>query len=90
MNTRTPKLLLAVTLAAALATGCGGGAVAAGGGAGSGSPGNTAPEDIGTSVSALLAYMTQLFAGDENDDPVDVNSVTLAVDDAADSSAVSF
>jgi hypothetical protein len=93
MNTVKPKLLLAMVLAGALAAGCGGsssGVAVGGSGGGGGSPGTAAPEDIGSSVSALLAYMTQLLAADESSEPVDINAVTLALDDGADPLAVSF
>ncbi len=40
--------------------------------------------DVGTSVSAVIDYIGNLIANfGENTDPVNVNSVTLAVDDTA-------
>ena len=69
--------LAASVLAAALVAGCGGG--------GDG----TAAEDISQSTSDLLAYMNRLIAGtDETSDPVDINALTLAVDETAEPAAL--
>jgi predicted small secreted protein len=89
INLKKPAALL---LSAILLAGCGGGnrggggAVDVGNGGGVNPPQAGAPDDIGASVAALLSYMERLIAGDENSDAVDINGVTLAVDDAAESS----
>lgn len=71
------KVIHAAVLSAILLAGCGGG----GGGDAAAAP------DIGQSVTALLDFMTNLIAGSENGDLVDVNALTLAVDDAGDAIA---
>lgn len=80
MNKRKLEMLAAAVLSATLVVACGGrtdrDSPAAGGGSGTAG-------DIGTSVSALIAYMEGLIATDENSDPVDTNSLTLAADDTA-------
>ena len=69
------------------------GSVASGGsgsGSGSGSGGGSAASPgIGASVSALLAYVQALLTTDQNSDAVDINSLTLAVDDTAEPSPIS-
>lgn len=46
-----------------------------------------AQPDIGQGVSALLDFMRSLIAGtSETSDPIDINPLTLAVDDTADAS----
>jgi hypothetical protein len=72
--------MLAVLLSAALVGGCGGG-----GGGGGGVEAAPAPApDIGQSTTALVAFMNaQIAATDEISDPIDVNALTLAVDDSA-------
>ncbi len=72
------KLIHAAVLSAVLLAGCGGG--------GGGEPAAATP-DIAQSVTALLDFMTNLIAGSENGDLVDVNALTLAVDDAGDAIA---
>lgn len=42
----------------------------------------------GQSVQKTLDYLMALIATDENSDPVDVNAITLAVDDTAEPSAL--
>ena len=76
--TKTKLGFLATSvLAAALMAGCGGGG------------GGTAAEDISQSTSDLLAYMNRLIAGtDETSEPVDINALTLAVDDAGEPAAL--
>ncbi len=76
------KITLAILLSATLVLGaCGGGG---GGGVGGG---NAPPPDISQSVSALLDFMKGLIAGtSETSDPIDINSLTLAVDDTAEPS----
>ena len=74
MLERNSKLLGSAVLAAALVAGCGGG----GGGSAE------ASTDISTSLSALLDYMNNLIASvGENGELVDVNALTLVVDDSA-------
>ena len=74
MLERNSKLLGTAVLAAALVAGCGGG----GGGSAEVST------DISTSLSALLDYMNNLIASvGENGELVDVNALTLVVDDTA-------
>ena len=81
MNEPKSRLLAATLVAAALVSGCGGG----GGGGGNADASST---DISTSLSALLAYMNNLIAtGDENGELVDVNALTLVVDDTAEPAA---
>lgn len=76
LKTRT-KWLAAAALSAAFVAGCGGGG-----------DGNAAEStDISQSVSALLTYMNNLIAGSENGDLVDVNALTLVVDDAGEPAA---
>ena len=75
MLERNSKLLGTAVLAAALVAGCGGGD---GGGSAE------ASTDISTSLSALLVYMNNLIASvGENGELVDVNALTLVVDDTA-------
>ena len=78
MTKTKTRLLAASILAAALVSGCGGG----GGGDGP-------VEDISQSTSDLLAFMNRLIAGtDETSEPVDINALTLAVDDTAEPAAL--
>ena len=42
----------------------------------------------GQSVQKTIDYITSLFATSENSDAVDVNAITLAVDDTAEPSAI--
>ena len=81
MKKSTSRLLLATALCAAVLSGCGGG-----------DDNNAAAPISATSqaVTDLLDYMNRLIATgtNETDDPADINSVTLAVDDTAE--AVSF
>ncbi|MEO8546234.1 MAG: hypothetical protein ABI434_21790, partial [Burkholderiaceae bacterium] len=73
---RLLPLLLGATL---LLGACGGG----GGGGGAVAP-DPAQPDFGQSVTALIDYMKRLIAGtDENADQVNVNALTLPVDDTA-------
>lgn len=76
------KIGLAIVLSATLVLGaCGGGG---GGGAAAPTP---APPDIGQSVAALIDFMQGLIPGtSETSDPIDINSLTLAVDDTAEPS----
>ena len=78
------KILLAMVLSMAL------GLSACGGGGGDGTEANVAPSpppDIGQSVASLLDFMRSLIAGtSETSDPIDINALTLAVDDTAEPS----
>ena len=78
MNKLNSRLLLAGVLSVGLLAGCGGG----------GSNANTTPTsptaNLGQSVSAVIDYIGNMIANyTENSDPVDVNAITLAVDDTA-------
>ena len=72
-----PKLVLAGLIAGAFLTGCGGG----GGGGGA---------SIANSTSALFNYVNGLITSntDNTSDPVDINGLTLAVDDTAEPTPV--
>jgi len=71
------RLMLAAVLSALLVAGCGGGDGEGGGEA-------TPAPDIGQSTTALVAFMNgQIAATDEISDPIDINALTLAVDDSA-------
>ena len=73
MHKLNSKLLLVAGLTALLMAGCGGGG---GGGFNAG--------NISQSTSALFAYITDLIAGTSDmSEPVDINGLTLATDDAA-------
>lgn len=73
-------LLPVVVSAALLVSACGGG------GGGTAAP---APPDIGRSVADLLGFMNSLIAGtSETGDPIDINPLTLAVDDMAEPAAL--
>lgn len=77
MNKLNTRWLLAGVLSVGLLAGCGGGSNA-----------STTPSaplaDISQSVSAVIDYIGNMIAiYTENSDPVDVSSITLAVDDTA-------
>ena len=77
------KMMLAVVSAAALVAAC----------SSNDDDPVVAPVDpatqTGQSVQKTLDYITSLIAGNsENSDAVDVNAITLAVDDAAEPSAI--
>ncbi len=76
------RCVLASALAAGALAGCGGDGDSGTGSAGGGQSG------IGQNVNDLIAYMNALIATDENGDPVDVNALSLAVDDAGDAAAL--
>lgn len=79
MSNLNSRLMLAAVLAAALVAGCGGQSNYGGGT----SVGST--DDTGGSVTKTLAFIVALIAGNsENSDPVDINPITLAVDDTID------
>ena len=76
MKKLNSKWMFSVALAAALMAGCGGG-----GGSVSSPPVST---DISQSVSALVTYLNELIAGTSDlGEPIDINGLTLATDDAA-------
>lgn len=73
-------LLPVVVSAALLVSACGGGG---------GGPAAPAPPDIGRSVADLLGFMNSLIAGtSETGDPIDINALTLALDDAGEPAAL--
>ena len=72
------KLAAVAGLSAALLTGCGGGGGSAGNGSG-GSGGGTQTIDS----ASVVGFLQQLSSNGENSDPIDINSLTLATDDAA-------
>lgn len=73
------KWLLAAALSVSLLAGCGSG----GDGNGNGGGGQGAPvSDISKNVGDLIAYMKGMLGMDENGEVVDINPLTLAVDDA--------
>lgn len=74
------KWLLAAALSVSLLAGCGSGGDGNGngGGGGQGAP----VSDISKNVSDLIAYMKGMLGMDENGEVVDINPLTLAVDDA--------
>lgn len=75
MNKLNSKLMLTAVLAAALLAGCGGG--------GGGAAVDPATE-TGQSVMKTIAFIKSLIANNgENSDPIDINPLTLAVDDSA-------
>lgn len=89
------KLLLTAVFASAVLAGCGGGEDSI-----SSPPAvvvtpppavvTPPPTTIANSVSSLIAFMQNLIATSTNDtgEPVDVNSLQLATDDAAEPSAI--
>lgn len=74
--TVSPKWVLGAALAAALLAGCGGG------GGGGGEP--AAAGGIDKNSSDLIAYMKGLIAMDENSEVVDINPLTLVMDNSGD------
>ena len=80
VNSGSGKWLLAAALSVSLLAGCGsgGGDDSSSGGGGQGAP----VSDISKNVSDLIAYMKGLIATDENGEVVDINPLTLAVDNA--------
>ena len=77
MKKLNTKWMLAAAVSVTLLAGCGGG----GGGGGGGS---TVARGIDQNVSDLVVYMKGLIAMDENSDVVDVNGLSLAVDNMGD------
>ena len=82
INTSSGKWLLAAALSVSLLAGCGSGGDGNGngGGGGQGAP----VSDISKNVSDLIAYMKGMLGMDENGEVVDINPLTLAVDNAGD------
>ena len=81
INTSSGKWLLAAALSVSLLAGCGSGGgddSSSSGGGGQGAP----VSDISKNVGDLIAYMKGLLVTDENSDAVDINPLTLAVDNA--------
>ena len=82
IHTSSGKWVLAAALSVSLLAGCGSGG---GDGSGDGSGGGSAQaSDISKNVSDLIVFMKGLIATDENSDVVDINPLTLAVDNAGD------
>ena len=82
INTSSGKWLLAAALSVSLLAGCGSGGDGNGngGGGGQGAP----VSDISKNVGDLIAYMKGMLGRDENGEVVDINPLTLAVDNAGD------
>lgn len=87
MHKLNSKLMLAAVLAGALLAGCGGDVGGNGDlGGGANQPASTDPSQ---SVAAVFAFISQLIANnDENSDPIDINALTLAVDETSESATV--
>ena len=81
INTSSGKWLLAAALSVSLLAGCGSGG---GDGSDGGGSGSAQASDISKNVSDLIVYMKGLIGMDENSDAVDINPLTLAVDNAGD------
>ena len=77
--TSSGKWVLAAALSLTLLAGCGSGGDGNGngGGGGQGAP----VSDISKNVGDLIAYMKGMLGMDENGEVVDINPLTLAVDD---------
>ena len=82
INTGSGKWLLAAALSVTLLAGCGSGGDGNGNGGGGGGGQGAPVSDISKNVSDLIAYMKGMLAVDENSEPVDINPLTLAVDNA--------
>ena len=78
ISTSSGKWVLAAALSLTLLAGCG-----SGGGDGSGGESAQA-RGIDQNVSDLIVYMKGLIALDENSEVVDVNPLTLVVDNSGD------
>lgn len=77
MFTFNAKLMTGVALCAALLAGCGGNSNDS---AANGPP----PGPVAQTITDVVAYIENLIASNgENTDPIDINSLTLAVDDTA-------
>ena len=70
------KLLAGAALSAALLAGCSGG----GGGGATVAP----PSGMAQTITSVVEFIKNLIASNgENTDPIDINALTLAVDDTA-------
>lgn len=70
------RLMLTAVAAASLLAGCGGG-----GGVAANDPGS----EVGQSVEKTINFVSYLIANNgESSDPIDLDPITLAVDDTAD------
>lgn len=79
------KLMAGAALSALLLAGCGG----SGGGSDVVTGGGAPPPVANQTINDVFAYINQLIAGnDANSDPIDINGLTLATDDTADSTPV--
>ncbi len=82
------KWVLAAALTVTLLAGCGGGGSGsdAGGSGGSGGGGGEATQagGIDKNVSDMIAFMKGLIARDENSEVVDINPLSMAVDNSGD------
>ena len=68
------KLTLTAVVVAVFIVGCGGS---------DDNDGATAPPDIGQNVTALVDFINRVITDNsENSDPIDINALTLAVDDS--------
>ena len=74
------KLAATATLTAALLAGCGGDS--GGGGVIGGSSGSGVASPSASAIE-VVNYLKTVIALDENSDPIDINSVTLATDDTS-------
>ena len=79
ITTSSGKWLLAAALSVSLLAGCGSGG---GDGSDGGGGGSAQSSDISKNVSDLIVYMKGLIGMDENSEVVDINPLTLAVDNA--------
>ncbi|NML86522.1 hypothetical protein [Polaromonas sp.] len=82
------KLLAGAALCAVLLAGCGGDSDNNGNGGGFGM---TKPPPGGgeQTINSVFEYIKNLIASnDENTDPIDINSLTLAADDTSESAAL--
>ena len=77
------KLIASAALCAALLAGCGGGDSNGNG------LGAVTPPPVQQTITAVVDFIKNLIASNgENTDPIDTNSLTLAVDDSAEPAAV--
>ena len=80
MHKFNSRLILTAGVAAALVTACGGG-----GGVAANDPGS----EVGQSVEKTINFVKDMIANNgENSDPINVDPITLAVDDTADPTPV--
>jgi hypothetical protein len=79
MFTFNPRLMAGAALSAALLAGCGGSNDDHGANNGAGGP---PPGPVAQTITDVVAYINGLIGGDSAE-PVDINPLTLAADDAA-------